>query len=129
MHGVHLFAIITIATASLVTIFVTLCLTYDSQLYYTPANFVRDHLATPVRPAVRATVHTRFRTQSRTKILLVTYHRGGSTFLGEIFAQNDDVFYWYEPLRNLHRLFPARLRSHVDIVERFYEFKANGSLT
>ncbi|KAK2148415.1 hypothetical protein LSH36_499g02034 [Paralvinella palmiformis] len=34
-------------------------------------------------------------------ILLVTYYRGGSTFLGEIFAQHPDAFYWFEPLRGL----------------------------
>ena len=34
-------------------------------------------------------------------ILLLTYYRGGSTFLGEIFAQHPDVFYWFEPLRGL----------------------------
>ena len=33
-----------------------------------------------------------------TRVVLVTYYRGGSTFLGEIFNQNPDVFYWFEPL-------------------------------
>ena len=32
------------------------------------------------------------------KLLLVTYWRGGSTFLGELFEENHDVFYWFEPL-------------------------------
>ena len=32
------------------------------------------------------------------KIVLVTYFRGGSTFLGELFNQNRKVFYWFEPL-------------------------------
>ena len=33
-----------------------------------------------------------------TKVLLITRFRGGSTFLGEAFNRNDDVFYWFEPL-------------------------------
>jgi hypothetical protein len=32
----------------------------------------------------------------------VTYFRGGSTFLGEVFNQNEDVFYWYEPYAELY---------------------------
>ena len=32
------------------------------------------------------------------KLLLFTYYRGGSTFLGEMFNQNPDVFYLFEPL-------------------------------
>ena len=32
------------------------------------------------------------------KVLLLTYFRGGSTFLGEAFNQNDNAFYWFEPL-------------------------------
>ena len=31
-------------------------------------------------------------------ILLMTYMRGGSSFLGEMFNQNPKVFYWFEPL-------------------------------
>ncbi|ELU17439.1 hypothetical protein CAPTEDRAFT_215212 [Capitella teleta] len=32
------------------------------------------------------------------KILLVTYFRGGSTLLGELFNQYPNSFYWFEPL-------------------------------
>ena len=32
------------------------------------------------------------------KVLLLTAHRSGSTFVGELFNQNDDAFYLFEPL-------------------------------
>ena len=35
---------------------------------------------------------------TRTKVLLITAHRSGSTFLGELFNRNDDAFYLFEPL-------------------------------
>ncbi|KAL4227173.1 hypothetical protein ACF0H5_015146 [Mactra antiquata] len=35
-------------------------------------------------------------------VILVTYRRGGSSMLGEILQQSDDVFYIYEPLRPLY---------------------------
>ena len=34
----------------------------------------------------------------QTKVLLITAHRSGSTFLGELFNQNENVFYLFEPL-------------------------------
>ena len=33
-----------------------------------------------------------------TKVVILAYYRGGSTFVGDLFNQNDDVFYWFEPL-------------------------------
>ena len=35
---------------------------------------------------------------SMTKVLLMTYYRGGSSFFGQLFAQNKEAFYWFEPL-------------------------------
>ena len=32
------------------------------------------------------------------KVVLMTYFRGGSTFLGELLNQNQDAFYMFEPL-------------------------------
>ena len=34
----------------------------------------------------------------QTKVLLITAHRSGSTFLGELFNQNEKAFYLFEPL-------------------------------
>ena len=34
----------------------------------------------------------------RKSIALVTLYRAGSTFMGELFNQNEDVFYHFEPL-------------------------------
>ena len=28
--------------------------------------------------------------------------RGGSTFLGAFFNENDDAFYWFEPVYNIY---------------------------
>ena len=33
-----------------------------------------------------------------TKIILVTQYRGGSSFIGKMFSNHPDVFYWFEPL-------------------------------
>ena len=33
-----------------------------------------------------------------TKVVLVAYYRGGSSFFGELFNQNSEAFYWFEPL-------------------------------
>ena len=36
-----------------------------------------------------------------TKVLFVTYFRGGSTLVGELFNRNPEAFYWFEPLAGL----------------------------
>jgi len=49
-----------------------------------------------ISPKVKATVNkTNF---EQTKVLLITAHRSGSTFLGELFNQNENAFYLFEPL-------------------------------
>ena len=35
-------------------------------------------------------------------VFLFAYMRGGSSLLGEVFNQNPDVFYWYEPLTQFY---------------------------
>jgi hypothetical protein len=37
-----------------------------------------------------------------TKVLLVTHFRGGSTFLGQLFNQNPEAFYWFEPFATVY---------------------------
>ncbi len=39
---------------------------------------------------------------STSKILLVTFYRGGSSFLGELFRFNPDFLYWFEPLHGIY---------------------------
>ena len=39
------------------------------------------------------------------KILLFTYMRGGSTFLGSLFEKNPNAIYWYEALGPLYKQF------------------------
>ena len=37
-------------------------------------------------------------TRPTKRLLLVAHYRGGSTYIGDIFARNPNFFYWYEPL-------------------------------
>ena len=44
------------------------------------------------------------RVNSTTSVVIVfSYMRSGSTFIGELFKQNDELFYIYEPLHMGHR--------------------------
>ena len=36
-----------------------------------------------------------------TRVLLFAYYRGGSSFIGDLFNHNPDVFYWFEPLAGI----------------------------
>ena len=36
------------------------------------------------------------------KVLVVGYMRGGTSVLGELFNQNPDALYWFEPLAGLY---------------------------
>ena len=35
-------------------------------------------------------------------MLVVAYQRTGSSFLGELFNHNPDVFYWFEPVDGMY---------------------------
>ena len=39
-----------------------------------------------------------FQDKRRKAIALITLYRAGSTFMGELFNQNEDIFYHFEPL-------------------------------
>ena len=39
------------------------------------------------------------RMQAPQKTVIMSYNRSGSNFLGELVNQNNQSFYWYEPLR------------------------------
>ena len=41
-------------------------------------------------------------THNYTPVLITTYQRSGSTFLGSIFSHDPDVFYWFEPLDGVY---------------------------
>lgn len=43
--------------------------------------------------------------RSPKKVLLYTYMRSGSSFLGEIFNRNPDVFYIFEPYQGFYNAF------------------------
>ena len=54
-----------------------------------------------------------------TKVIAVTYMRSGSTFLGEILNQNENAFYWFEPLDGVFsHLYGSTLNRHpIDITQ------------
>ncbi|ELT92470.1 hypothetical protein CAPTEDRAFT_196777 [Capitella teleta] len=78
--------------------------------------------------------------EHKKRVLMLTYMRGGSTFLGELFNQHPDAFYWFEPLHNYQLtrrpphtspdlylfnngsessiLTPEELQAHVDIIRK-----------
>ena len=58
-----------------------------------------------------------------TKVLLITSYRGGSTFLGEAFNRNEDVFYWFEPLISLESS-----RTNLSLFAAVYMVYLNGTL-
>ena len=65
---------------------------------------------------------------NKTAILLVTYMRGGSSFLGEVFNQNKDVTYWFEPIAGVYDQFYSRQdkRCRGNFCHVFHE---NGTIT
>ena len=46
----------------------------------------------------------------KTRVLLITAHRSGSTFLGELFNQNEEAFYLFEPLAAVQGTYSRKLR-------------------
>jgi hypothetical protein len=60
-----------------------------------------------------------------TRVILLTYHRGGSSFLGEIFAQNPEVFYWFEPLEGF-KDWQSSIASHI--LKSGFQLMPNNSL-
>lgn len=63
-----------------------------------------------------------------TKVLLLTYMRGGSSLLGEMFNQNPDALYWFEPVDgfyshiygNFHGIQPLDIFYNQDETYRFF---------
>ena len=47
-------------------------------------------------------IYTPFDPGKRHLLLILSYQRSGSSFIGDIFGKNDDVIYIYEPLDGLY---------------------------
>jgi len=65
----------------------------------------------------------------QTRVLLVTAHRSGSTFLGELFNRNPNAFYIFEPLasvQNEHSTLGCdeHYEEKSNILERYYNCDA-----
>ena len=60
-----------------------------------------------------------------TRVVLLAYYRGGSSFLGEIFAQNPEVFYWFEPLEGFKNWKGSIVPT---ILETGFHFATNNSV-
>ena len=57
-----------------------------------------------ITPSIKSSqTTTEDQSVSRHLVILFSYERSGSTFLGELFNQNPEFFYYYEPLRVNHR--------------------------
>ena len=56
------------------------------------------------------------------KVMLFGYFRGGTSFAGELFAENPDSFYMFEPLHSLEAQFERakkrELRANPDALEK-----------
>jgi hypothetical protein len=62
------------------------------------------------------------------KLLLVTYFRGGSTLLGELFYQNPHALYWFEPLEgvmNYAEGYRQEISSVNSSLEMWHDHQAN----
>ena len=61
-----------------------------------------------------------------TKVIIMTYMRSGSTFLGELFDQNPAAFYWFEPIDGVFShlygtslgRFPIEMTQHLNGSDR-----------
>ena len=68
-----------------------------------------------------------FRDDYAKKVVILTYQRCGSSFFGQLFNTNPDVFYMYEPLDSVYTAMygtkdgwnvPSDITSHWDGTER-----------
>ena len=64
-------------------------------------------LTPPVRMDRKIIQPTKHNTTLPVKVLIVSGHRTGSTFLGELFNQNNAAFYSFEPLSALQNTEPT----------------------
>ena len=60
------------------------------------------------------------------KVILATYFRGGSTFLGEMLNNNPDAFYMFEPLNVPFNEWGSRLKKEGAGSDMY--FYSNGTL-
>ncbi|XP_069484369.1 carbohydrate sulfotransferase 1-like isoform X2 [Ambystoma mexicanum] len=61
--------------------------------------------------------HDAIQQQSRKHIIIFSATRSGSSFLGQLFNQNPDIFYLFEPLFHVQQAFTnssARVKGHLD---------------
>ncbi len=56
------------------------------------------------------------------RVLLLAYLRGGSTFLGKLFASNPDAFYWFEIIQPIYQSLYGIMRIPYEIL---YDKKGN----
>ena len=72
-----------------------------------------------------------FERSHMTKVLLITYYRGGSSFLGQMFAQKRDAFYWFEPLDDVKLTMSnsmVNMANEIKMVGTNYQLLDNGTL-
>ena len=60
---------------------------------------------------------------SRSNILLYTNMRSGSSFVGNLFSQNPDIFYLFEPFKFLEQETTIKNANHLTLIAGSNDFK------
>ena len=70
----------------------------------TPQNLIADGTADSASTAVASSTPVKLQTKgdTATLVMLLSYQRSGSSFIGGIFTDPENVFYVYEPLDPLY---------------------------
>ena len=53
-------------------------------------------------PVLKGFTRVHYSTKDPLLVIILAYQRTGSSFLGELFNQNPDAFYWFEPLEGAY---------------------------
>ena len=96
-----------------------------SKVPYLP-DYIPPHFASsePMKQAYKdfSMKHTSVLPRQKNGVVILTYYRSGSSFLGQIFNQHPEVFYHFEPLFLTLRIAALRIqrsRSRSKKVKRF----------
>ena len=82
---------------------------YNSNPVWTSINLLEKLFLKQVSRSTQAVINKPSDIRTRTLedqpryVILFGYPRTGSSFTGELFNQNPDAFYLYEPLHDIHR--------------------------
>ncbi|XP_071792952.1 carbohydrate sulfotransferase 3-like [Asterias amurensis] len=105
----------------------------DGEIKVTEPTTLRDETAIPHIdfPQTQNKPMTTEDTQSGAKIIILASMRTGSSFVGEMFGQNSDIFYLFEPglalQTTLHQRGAVFLQPlHIDLLDSIYQCNLTG---